>query len=174
MIKKNNINKTIIISTIIAGLSGCSSDSTSTLGAGTTTVSNATLNGSWKAACEIITTDLSIDAIITFNSGDANVIITTYSDETCDIVTMLETGTVTYTLGSNVTVDGTIDGITAATQIDILNTTVGSVDFGNENYDLVAIKDLTKLYFGDTDGANDGSTPALRATQLEDTFFTKQ
>ena len=42
------------------------------------------------------------------------------------------------------------------------------------HYELIAVKD-NKMYLGDTDGVNDGTTEALRSTQLDGAFvLTKQ
>ena len=47
-------------------------------------------------------------------------------------------------------------------------------DSGSMFYDLMYIDanaNPDRLYFGDSSGANDGSTPALRPAVLDDTFY---
>ena len=128
------------------------------------------LNGTWRSDCFLDPVFLPGASLLvsgTFNSGAVTIIGTTYDNATCNgNISMQETLTGTYILGSAVTVDGSVAGITTATKIDYTETTAGSPDFGEITYDLVAIKD-NKLYQGDTDGVNDGATEMLRATQLD-------
>jgi hypothetical protein len=56
------------------------------------------------------------------------------------------------TNGADVTVDGSVEGIPTVTQIDITETTEGSADKGNIEYDIYAIRDLIELYLRDSDG----------------------
>jgi hypothetical protein len=155
-------------------LVSCGGSSSSDSSSGTALTS---INGSWKSNCYVDPVFLpgnSVDVLATFNNGAATGIATTYGDITCTNIAMQETPTATYILGSAVTVDGSVDGITTATKIDYTDTTVGSPDIGEKSYDIIAIKD-NKLYQGNTDGANDGTTDALRPTQLDDSVvFTKQ
>jgi len=150
------------------------------IGCGTTTstptsVTHALLNGTWKSNCGITSSVTSNDITAVFNNGIGGLTATTYSDNSCSTIAMQELGTLSYTLGSDVTVDGSVAGITTATQIDLTDTTVGSSTNGEITYDIAAIKDSTTLYTGDDSGVNDGSTPALRPTQLQDFLvFTKQ
>ena len=139
------------------------------------TLTNALLNGTWASGCVIDGPD-SFTAIATFNNGNGTTEITGYiGDTTCTNVSFIENETFSYILGSDVTVDGSVAGITTATQIDITDTTdPNSPDFGTIDYDIFAITNLITLYAGNTDGVNDGSTAALRPTQLDDTPFTKQ
>jgi hypothetical protein len=68
---------------------------------------------------------------------------------------------INYLLGNQVTVNGTVSGITNATQ------------FIDGDFSLIAIKG-TQLFIGDTNGAQDGTTEALGATQLIDLAFVKE
>ena len=166
------MKKIIAISTIVIGLSGCSSDDPAAVIS--STLNNTLLNGTWVSGCVVEAQD-SFMATGTFNNGTGSSLVTFYiGDTTCTNVSMVENETFTYTIGADVTVDGSVAGITTATQIDFKNTTVGSADFGELDYDIYAITNLITLYIGDTDGANDGSTPALRPVQLLDAPFTKQ
>jgi hypothetical protein len=152
---------------------GCGTTTTTT----TTSVTHALLNGTWKSNCGITSSVESNDITAVFNNGVGSLTATTYDDNSCSAanIVMTDPGTFTYTLGSNVTVDGSVAGITTATQFDLTDTTAGSPDFGEITYDIAAIKDSTTLYTGDDSGTNDGSTSALRPTQLQDfLYFTKQ
>lgn len=169
--------KIIVISAIVIGLAGCSSSDDVTVPSIDGSITGLLLNGTWASGCIIDGTD-SFTVIATFNNGNGTLEVTGYiGDTTCAIanLTFVEKETFSYILGSDVTVDGTVAGITTATQIDVTDTTdPNSPDFGTIDYDIFAITNLITLYAGNTDGVNDGSTAALRPTQLDDTPFTKQ
>jgi hypothetical protein len=135
------------------------------------------IDGTWLSNCDIdAPSDISSDLLVIAINGDLTVIATAYGNLSCnnDDILIQETVTATYILGSAVTVDGSVAGITTATEIDITDTTAGSPEFGETSFELVAIKD-NEAYFGDCDGVNDCSTETLRATQLSDTIvLTKQ
>jgi len=84
---------------------------------------------------------------------------------------ILDINTFSYSLGENVIVDGSIDGLTEAMAINTVNTTEGSIDIGAEEYDIFAIKDRFTLYFGDKTDPTNGTTADLRPTQLTDTVI---
>ena len=130
------------------------------------------LNGTWATVCGIIDPVSSNNIVYVFNDGVGSGTHTTYNDNLCSPLNIIsvEPATFTYIFGSNVTVDGSVSGITTATQIDITETTQGSATLGEITYDIGAIKDLTTLYLGDDSGTNDGSTAALRPTQLDGLF----
>jgi hypothetical protein len=166
-------NMKYALSAILTGLVGCSSSSDSTT---SPAVTHALLNGTWVSNCGIIDPVSSNNIVLVFNNGVGTGTYTTYDDDLCspNSITMVEPLTFTYTLGSNVTVDGSVAGITTATQFDMTDTTQGSATFGETTYDIAAIKDSTTFYIGDDSGTNDGSTPALRPTQLQGFLvFTK-
>lgn len=79
-----------------------------------------------------------------------------------------------YVFGNDITVDGSVAGITTAIQVNNTDTTPGSSTLGQTSYDIFAVKDLITLYVGDTLGANDGTTEVLRPIQLADIPFTRQ
>ena len=167
------MKKIIALSAIVIGLAGCSSDDPAANLSSTLT--NALLNGTWASGCVDDTPD-SLQITAMFNNGTGSVSITKFvGDTTCDPANLatVENETFTYTIGTDVTVDGSVAGITTATQVDFTDTTAGSPDIGTIDYDIFAIKDLITLYIGDTDGANDGSTAALRPIVLMDLPFTK-
>lgn len=78
-------------------------------------------------------------------------------------------GTSLYMLGSAVTVDGTVGGITAATQF------TGKIPSEGESrdFDIIAANDTT-LFFGDRSGNNKATSLALQPTQIETAGYTKQ
>ena len=173
------MKKIIAISTIVIGLAGCSSsdDPAANLNS---TLTHALLDGTWLSDCFVEAPD-SFKVSATFNNGSGSVSFTNYfGDTTCTTVSNIENETFTYTIGSDVTVDGSVEGITTATQIDFTDTTVGSLNIGTITYDIFAIKvdpnlaAPSTIYVGDDSGVNDGSTAALRPTQLQNIPFTQQ
>lgn len=138
--------------------------------AGPVPVALKSIDGIWSTGC-LVDGSASAMLIITFDMGTATLVFTEYMDVSCSpgVLTMSETTTATYVLRNAVTVDGSVAGITSATQADLTNTTVGSMDLGVISYSLVAIKD-NKFYTGDGSGANDGDTEDLRHTQLDSEF----
>jgi hypothetical protein len=150
-------------------------------GGGSTTAATATtaltsIDGVWRV-CLDNGTD-SQQFVLNLKSGTASFQITDHvGSTTCsNTPTATKTGinTVDYTFGSTVTVDGTASGITTATKINFVE---GGIIPGEEAtlepFELVAIKG-NELFLGDTDGANDGTTEALRPTQLGSLPATKQ
>ena len=166
------MKKFIALSAIIIGLAGCSSSSDDvTVPSIDGSLDALLLNGTWATGC-VVDDPISFTATGTFKDGSGNSTVTTYSDTTCTKVSMEEKETFDYIIGNDVTVDGTVAGITTATQIDITDTTPGSS--GETDYELFAIINLNTLYGGDSSDVNNGSLPELRPTQLDDTPFTKQ
>jgi len=148
---------------LACGLVACSSGSGSN---DDEAVSLNDLDGSWTTPCFVDAMAMTSEMdVFTFDQGDISAVVTTYAGTTCSGMMMQEIQTATYVLGATVSVDGSVAGITVATEIDITNTTPGP-DFGDIDYDIIAIRN-NNLYAGDTDGANDGTTPALRPTQLD-------
>ena len=157
---------------MLAGCGGSSSSGSGVSGAVTTTLAT----GTWKSPCLLDDEDpldifnIIIEIIIDATTITGTVTIYDQADTTCTAVLMTENLDFTYTLGGNVTVDGSVAGITTATKIDITDLNPP----GGIEYELIAIS-INKLYLGNTDGANDGSTDALRPTQLDGSeFFTRQ
>jgi hypothetical protein len=113
------------------------------------TGNEASINSVWRS-CNIQGDD-SEQNVITFVDGVASTQVTEHnSTNTCNTAKTsitIEEGTVSYTLGSAVTVDGSVSNITTATK---LNTEF----FGESNFDtfdLIAIKDNV-VFFGNSDG----------------------
>lgn len=176
------IRHVLALSITLSGLASCSSDgdggSTSTTSTTTPTtgapLTLAALNGNWSTGCVAATPSPGSFTInTTITNGSISATGTIYSDNACTMISMVPTpATSTFTLGSVVTIDGSVAGLTTATQIDITDTTAGSPDFGTIEYDIIAISSGQQLFTGNTDGVNDASTPALRPIQLDPlTFF---
>ena len=123
------------------------------------------LNGDWTSGC-FVDAPFSVKLDVTFNDNNVTVTETEYADAACSMPTTVKNETSSFTLGGAVSLDGSVAGITSATKIDITSLS----DPGDTDYDLIAIKDDT-LYLGDDSGANDGSTPELRPTQLDGNFI---
>jgi len=175
------MKKILAIGTIIAALSGCSEEPSEEF---ERIVISTLLSNTWRAECVIDgensylpTLVFVTDGVTLFNSGtgtSSNIYHT--ANTTCTSIDpeVLDLSTFSYTLGADVIVDGSIEGITAAVEIDTVDTTEGSVDLGVEVFNIFAIKDRFTLYFGNKDEPTNGSTADLRPTQLSDSFiFTR-
>ena len=135
----------------------------------TTPAALTTVNGFWTACGNDGVSSQQTD--LTLADGNSTAIVSTFASADCggDAV-MQEVVTRTYTLGSQVALNGSVANITSATQFTFTDTTVGGADNGKVVFSLVAIKgnQAKLIFFGDTNGTNDGSTAALRAIQLDD------
>jgi hypothetical protein len=168
MICDNPVRIWLIIG-LISVLAACGGGGTATA---TAPVALKSIDGNWAIDCFPDGATF-FKIVANFNQGMGSAVTTIYTDAACTTVMMIDPPqTMTYVLGEAVTVDGSVAGITSATQFDSTDTTPGP-EFGEVDYDLVAIKD-NKLYVGYSDGANDGTTPTLRPTQLDpDIVLTK-
>ena len=169
-LKEENMKKIIILSAILAGLTGCSSSDV------TSTVTTAELVGTWRIACEADPGGGgSHDISVTFTTTNGDIAFTQYSDANCQTVSMVENESFTYVLGPDFTLDGTVAGITTGAEFDDTTTTPGSSDFGITNYNSIAVVG-TSLYVGDdeADPIKDASSPATRPTKLDPVPFIKQ
>jgi hypothetical protein len=178
---------TIALITILASLSGCSEDPPEEFDR---IVLSAFLNNIWRSACVTDVDDVNSSYIPTlvftsddgtlYNSGTGTSSEVYYVDDTTCTVNetypepeIRDSNTFSYSLGKNVIVDGSVADITEATEIDTVNTTEGSLDFGAEEYDIFAIKDKYTLYFGNKEDPNNGTTIDLRPTQLDSVIYTR-
>jgi len=156
------MKKIVILSVIVAGLVGCSSsnDAVPT----EEEIALALLNGVWTRACEVSGTN-SLTSQYTFNNGAGNVLITEYPNLTCadGATTILLDEDYTYSLGDEVTLDGSVEDITSGNKINFVYA-VSPPSFG-----IYAIKDLINLYLENT-----SSTDANRPTQISDQPFALQ
>ncbi len=166
------------ISTILLTLAACggggsdSDDDDDNGGDGGAPLTN--INGAYVSECLVTSATESTEFIYVAQDGDLVVTRNDYMDDACTVNPIASLATATYVLGGSVGLDGSVAGITSATEIDITNTTVGSPDLGEITYDIVAI-DGDTVYVGQSDGVNDGSTPALRHTELDGDFpLTRQ
>jgi hypothetical protein len=128
-------------------------------------VALTSIDGTWESSC---TPDngIFVQESAVFAGGDFTFTESNFGNDDCsDAATVLGAEPGTYTLKSQVTVDGGVKGITNATQINITTS--------DTTFELVAISG-TEIFFSDTGGTNDGSTEALRPTQLDNGAFTKQ
>ena len=156
------MKKTLIAGALISILTGCSSDGTSDEELNSL-ITNTLLNGTWLKACEVDGTSTSFSVTLVLNDGTGTSDVTTYANTTCSgSGSAGPQETVTYTLGSSVTVDGSVAGITEATEFDI------SFDNATAVLSVVAIENLTTLYTGDN------GTTTTRATVLDSIPFILQ
>jgi hypothetical protein len=172
---KPNLGSLKVASVLIASIAlvACGGSSTTTATTTTPVASTGALTsiaGTW-ARCFVDGDNSSSKLVAAFaDDGTTSVQKTTHSDTTtCDNDrTDTETdNTGTFTLGSAVGLDGSVDGIVTATQLSTSNLDIAS------RFDLIAIKD-NKFFIGNTDGTNNGSTLALQPTELNADSLTKQ
>ena len=72
-----------------------------------------------------------------------------------------------------VTVDGAVITLTNVTEVNLTNTTAGADEFGQLEYTIIGIQDGAKLFIGDIDGEQDGSTEALRPSTFGNVVYVK-
>jgi hypothetical protein len=137
---------------------------------------NTSFDGVWRA-CEADGAD-SDQFVVDFKSGTLSFQITKhFGNTTCSNArggSKTGINTIDFTLGSTVTVDGTVSGITTATKVDFVEGALFPDDEPTfAPFQLVAIQDNV-LFLGDADGANNGTTELLRPTQLDPLRATKQ
>lgn len=163
---------------VLISLAGCSEESPDEYDR---IVMSTLLNATWTTEC-VVDGENSYLPTLTFSSnggknydsgtGTSTNIYHT-GDTTCATFDpeIQDINTFSYSLGENITVDGSINELTEAMEIDTVNTTEGSVDIDAEEYDIFAIKDKYTLYFGDKTDPTNGTTADLRPTQLTDTVI---
>jgi hypothetical protein len=137
---------------------------------------NTSFDGVWRA-CEADGAD-SDQFVIDFKSGTLSFQVTShFGSTTCSNArggSKTGINTIDFTLGSTVTVDGTVSGITTATKVDFVEGALFPDDEPTfAPFQLFAIQDNV-LFLGDADGANDGMTEPFRPTQLDPLGATKQ
>lgn len=169
---------TFTLVAVLISLAGCSEESPDEYDR---IVMSTLLNATWKTEC-VVDGENSYLPTLTFSSnggknydsgtGTSTNIYHT-GDTTCATFDpeIQDINTFSYSLGENVTVDGSINELTEAMEIDTVNTTEGSADIDAEEYDIFAIKDKFTLYFGDKTDPTNGTTADLRPTQLTDTVI---
>ena len=179
---------TIALITIFSGLTGCAEEPPEEYDR---IIISTLLSHIWTAECVvdinntdsyIPTLEFTSDGGVLYNSGTGTSSEVYYlGDLTCTVTEaapepeIQNLSTFSYTLGSNVIVDGSIAEITEATELDTVNTTEDSADLGATEFDIFAIKDKYTLYFGNKAELNDGTTIELRPTQLsESDIYTRQ
>lgn len=165
------IIRTASIILLSAWLAACGSSGGGSSSDGTLELKD--LDGTWTTAC-LVDAPNSLMVELLINNGTLNSTTTTYAGNTCSGgVMMIELTNLSLKLGDAVTLDGSVAGITTATEVDATNTTPMSPDNGEVEYSIIAIKG-DSLYYGDFDGVNDGTTPARRSIQLDDSVvFTR-
>lgn len=178
---------TIALITIFSGLTGCAEEPPEEYDR---IIISTLLSHIWTAECVvdinntdsyIPTLEFTSDGGVLYNSGTGTSSEVYYlGDLTCTVTEaapepeIQNLSTFSYTLGSNVIVDGSIAEITEATELDTVNTTEDSADLGATEFDIFAIKDKYTLYFGNKAELNDGTTIELRPTQLtESVIYTR-
>ena len=175
---------TIALITIFAILAGCSEEAPEEFDR---IITSTLLSHIWTSGCVIDgansyrpTLVFTTSGGVLYSSGNGTSSnIYYFEDTTCTVTEAFpipETqnlNTFSYTLGNDVIVDGSVAEITEATELDTINTTEGSLDFGVKEYDIFAIKDTFTLYFGNKTDPNNGTTIELRPTQLDSVIYTR-
>lgn len=169
------MKNTFILVAALTSLAGCSEELPDEYDR---VVISTLLNGTWTTEC-VIDGENSYLPTLTFTSnggkdydsgtGSSTNIYHT-GDTTCATFDpeIQDINTFSYTLGEDVIIDGSVDELTEAIEIDTINTTEDSADIGAEEYDIFAIKDKRTLYFGDKTEPTNGTTADLRPTQITD------
>lgn len=170
----------ITLITIFISLTGCSEEPPEEYDL---IVVSTFLSATWTAKCVIDGADSYKPTLVfntnggaLYNSGTGTSSNVYYLENTTCTITaafpvpdVRDSNPFSYTLGNNVIVDGSVAGITEATEIDTTtNTTAGLITFGVAEFDIFAIKDKFTLYFGNKTDTNDGTENYLRPTQLSD------
>ena len=169
---------TITLITLFASLAGCSEEPPEEYDR---IVISTLLNNTWISECVVDEANSYIPTLVfttnggtLYNSGTGSSSKIYHTDDTtCSTLEpeVVDINTFSYTLGKDITVDGTVADITEATEIDTINTTEDSADLGAGEYDIFAIKDRFTLYFGNKVEPNNGTTADLRPTQLSDSVI---
>lgn len=156
------VSRAIALSTLVAGFSACGGGGGGDPAPAPGPTALTSVDGTWKSECRT-TADPAVFATFEFTAlgGSSTETTRLFDDAACTAQASVEAILTTYTLGSAVTVNGSVEGITTATRFD-------HTDGGlKTTFDLVAIKGST-LFLGNTDAAaTDGTTDAKRATQLD-------
>jgi len=158
------MKKILLVSAILASLAGCSSDDPEPTAA---EITLALLNGTWLSTdCEDLGTGAGGSIQYTFNNGTGEETLLRFANLNCTGTGVADPASnFAYTVGDDVTTNGSVDGITAAHQINMV------FDFNaREEYNIFAIKDLASLYLG----GNGAATPGARPSQLVDIAYTFQ
>lgn len=126
------------------------------------------LQGTWTA-CD--TGDAGSDLEITFVVNGSSYTYTEVSHGSTNL-SCTGTGTTSYTESGTATIgtaaNATLGSATvAAYPVDMTPSS------GSPHYELAYIDASDRLHFGDTSGANDGSTAQLRPTSLSDTYLSR-
>jgi len=162
----------------IAALSACAEDQSPEFDR---IVLSALLSQTWVRDCVIDgdnsylpTLTFTSNGVESFNSGSGSTSNITHTDNTtCSslIPETLDITTFDYTLVNDITVDGSIEGIIEATELDMVDTTEDSASIGTAEFDIFAIKDKYTLYFGSNEDPYDGTTIDSRPVQLSDSII---
>ena len=157
----------LIFVALAFGLTACGGggDTAAVPAAPVTPTALTSVDGTWVSSC-IVDGDTSSNTTFIYTNGTGSVLEKTYSDTTCTTISMQQEAGFSYTLGSALTapvaVNGPVVGLITANKINVTYTS-GQV---GGYFDIVAIKN-NSLFTGDDNGTNDGTTEALRPTQLD-------
>ena len=170
--------KHIFALTIFATLVGCAEEQAEEFDR---IVTSTLLSTTWSSECVIDGVNSFLPVLIftsstgvLYDSGTGSSSNIYHTDNTtCSSLEpeTVDVNTFSYELGANVVVDGSVEEITEAIEINTTNTTEGSADIGVMEFDILAIKDKFTLYFGDKTDLTDGTAENLRPTQLSDTVI---
>jgi len=138
-------------------------------------LTSAVLIGTWSSCNDNDGVDTKTS--ITFTNNAISIVDTDFTlDSNCSggAVNPNPEETASYELGSLVTVNGAVVGITSATQLTLTDTTVGSANPGKKNFTLIAVTG-TQMFFGDEgDEDLENDSEANRAKQLGSNALVKE
>ena len=149
------VKKLLVLGLITVGLASCSSNDPAA--PTDEELTHLLLNGTWQGAC-LEAGALSFKVEHIYNNGTGSTSLNEYANGTCIGTPVSTPKDFTYTFGADVTVDGTVAGITEAQEINLV---FSDAAFSDE-YNIFAIKDLISLYTG----VVTGTTPETRPAQL--------
>jgi hypothetical protein len=136
-------------------------------------LTSAVLIGTWSSCNN--NEDIDTRTSVTFTNNAISIVDTDFTlNSNCsgESVNQNSEETASYELGSLVTVNGAVIGITSATQFTFTDTTVESTTPGKKNFTLIAVTG-TQMFFGNGD-PNNNNNEANRAKQLGSDVFVKE
>jgi hypothetical protein len=137
-------------------------------------VALTSVDGVWRSCEQSDSGSGSEQTTLALTVGFGTLVTKPYTSNNCSTGESQDTSVgFTYTLGSQVTVNASVEGNTNATQFTTtLTEQSGDDPEGTMDFSLITING-TKLFIGDTDFPSGGASETFRAEQLQDLTFNK-
>jgi len=126
------------------------------------------LEGAWTTSCLSEEFGLSTESKVVFSGSSYSAEKKSYNNASCSVIDddlYIYTTSGTFSTGSQIT---TSSGLNAA-ELNLIQLKKEGIDIDQKWYDIYRINE-GKLYFGDTEGSNDGRSIANRPVDLDFTF----